>query len=121
MKPKNRIEATPPGQGGTPVSTELRAGGMRRHTMADGELLEEDGPSFRMEYQSTIPGETYTRDIAIFGLDEREHLFKAWCYTYNALRTYAFSKVVCLEEIATGQRVTGEELRVHMGGAKPPE
>ena len=63
---------------------------------------------------------TYTRDIAIFGLDEREHLFRAWCYTFNALCTYAFGKVVCREQIATGQRVSGEEVCLRTGGALHP-
>ena len=44
MKPENRIEATPPGEGSTPVSTVVLGGGKRRHTMAEGEVLEEEGP-----------------------------------------------------------------------------
>lgn len=121
MAAKNRIEATPLGEGGTPVRTEVLPDGMRRHTLADGQIYEEDGPSFRLEYQSVFPGETYLRSIAIFGLDERKHLFKAWCYVYKAVRTYAFSKVVSLEEIATGKRCSGEELREIMGGKSPPD
>ena len=93
---------------------------MRRHTLADGQVYEEGGPNFRLEYKSGFPGETYARDIAIFGLAERKHLFEAWCYVYNALRTYAFCKVVSLEQIATGKRYSGEELRQIMGGEKLP-
>ena len=120
MAAKNRIEATPPGEGGTPVRTEVLPGGMRRHTLADGRIYEEDGPCYRLEYQSIIPGETYVRSIAIFGLAEEKHLFKAWCYVYKALRTYAFSKVVSLGEIESGKRVTGEESRELMRGELSP-
>lgn len=121
----NRIQSTLPGEGGTPLRTEVLADGTRRHHMSDGKVFEEDGqPYFRLEYQSVFakafPGETYTREISIFGLAEQPHLFNAWCYTYNALRSYAFCKVVTLEEIATGERVSGEELRVLMGGSHPP-
>ncbi|MBX9871565.1 MAG: hypothetical protein K2X75_06165 [Burkholderiaceae bacterium] len=116
MANNNRIEATLPGEGGTPVRTEFLADGVRRHTLADGRIFEEDGPKFRLEYQSVFPGETYSRDIAIFGLAEPKHLFEAWCYVYNALRTYAFSKVVSLEEVATGKCYSGEELRELLGG-----
>lgn len=93
--------------------------------MADGKVFEEDGhPNFRLVYESAFarvcPGENYTRDISIFGLAEQPHLFNAWCYTYNALRSYAFCKVVSIEEIATGERISGEELRLLMGGTLPP-
>lgn len=109
-----------PGARGTPVRTELLPGGMRRHTLADGRVLEEEGPWFRLEYQSVFPGETYFRDISIFGLAQEKHLFEAWSHSQNALRTYAFSKVHSLEELATGERVTGEQLRELMGGEHPP-
>jgi len=121
MAAKNRIEATQPGEDGTPVRTEFLSDGMRRHTMADGQVFEENGPVFRLEYQSAFPGETYKREIAIFGLaNNRPHLFEAWCFVYKALRTYAFRDVVSLENIATGQRWTGEEMRRLMGGSDAP-
>lgn len=110
-KKKTRITETPPGEGGTPVKTVQMPDGSRLHTMADGRKLQEDGPAFRMTYTSSIPGATYTRDIAIFDIGPEPHLFDAWCYVYNALRTYAFSKVITLTEIATGETVTGEQLR----------
>lgn len=119
MTKSNRINSTPPGEGGTPLRTVVLAGGMRQHTMADGRVLEEDGPNFKMEYKSYMPGDTYMRDIALFGLAEDKHLIEAWCYVYKALRTYAFSKIISLEEIATGKKLTGEELREHMGGEHP--
>lgn len=105
-----------PGTRGTPVRTELMPNGMRRHTLADGRVVEEDGPWFRLEYQSVFPGETYFRDISIFGLAKEKHLFEAWSHAHNAMHTYAFSKVHSLEEIATGDKVTGEQLRELMGG-----
>ena len=81
--------------------------------MIDGRRIQEDGPSFRMVYKSSIalPGATYTRDIAIIGGNLEPHLFDAWCYVYNALRSYEYSKVVTLTEIETGETVTGEQLR----------
>ncbi|KRB97591.1 hypothetical protein ASE11_11990 [Hydrogenophaga sp. Root209] len=63
-----------------------------------------------------MPGETYSRRIAIFGFAERKDLLEAWCFVYNALRTYSFSKVVSLEELATGKRYSGEEMRKAMSG-----
>lgn len=86
--------------------------------MIDGRRIEEDGPYFRMVYKSSIaiPEATYTRDIAIIGGGAEPHLFDAWCYVYNALRSYAYSKVVSLTEIATGETVTGEQLRKLMHG-----
>jgi hypothetical protein len=102
------------------VHTEVLPDGSRRHTMGDGQVYEEDGPKFRMVYQSVFVGDTYTREIAIFGLNESKHLFQAWCYVYNAMRSYAFSKVVRLEEIASGASYTGEELRIILGGEHPP-
>lgn len=119
MPEKKSVDATVAGDGGTPVRTEMLPDGVRRHTLADGKIYEEDGPKFRLEYQSLFPGETYSRNIAIFGLAERKHLFEAWCYVYNALRCYSFSKVASLEEIATGKRYSGEELRKIMGGKLP--
>jgi hypothetical protein len=88
--------------------------------MADGQIYEEDGPRFRLEYRTGFHDETYSRDIAIFGLAEQKHLFEAWCYVYKAVRTYAFHKVASLEQIATGKRFTGEEMREIMGGEAPP-
>lgn len=116
MTKKNRITETPPGEGGTPLKTTVMSDGSRFHVMADGRKLQEDGPDFRLVYQSVFQGSTYTRDIAIFGLGAEPHLFNAWCYTYNAERSYAFSKVVSLTEIATGETVTGAQLRKIMGG-----
>lgn len=110
------------GNDGKPLTTVTLANGMRRHTMSDGRVFEEDGPVFRMEYMSYVTTDKpYTRDIAVFGLANKKHLFEAWCYTYNALRTYAFCKVVSFEEIETGIKLTGEELRVHMGGTLHPQ
>jgi hypothetical protein len=40
---------------------------------------------------------------------------------YQALRSYAFSKVVSLEEIATGKHYSGEELREILGGELSPD
>ena len=98
------------------MSTEALPAGGRRHTMADGQVYEEDGPNFQLEYQSDLYGEPYSRRIAIFGLADRRDLFEAWCFVNNAKRTYAFSKVVSLEELATGKRYSGEEMRKAMGG-----
>lgn len=86
--------------------------------MADGRKLQESGPDFRMVYKSSfpVPDATYTRDISIFGLGDEPHLFNAWCYVYNAERTYTFSKVISLTEIATGESITGEQLRQLMHG-----
>lgn len=99
------------------MSTTLLPDGVRQHHMADGQIFRESGPKFRMEYQSAVPDETYVREIAIFGLADSPHLFEAWCYVYNALRTYAFSKVVSMEIMATGEKITGDELRERMGGS----
>lgn len=49
------------------MRTEVLADGTRRHTMSDGQVYEEGGPNYRLEYQSVFPEDTYTRDIAIFG------------------------------------------------------
>lgn len=98
------------------MSTESLPAGGRRHTMAYGQVYEEDGPKFQLEYLSDLPGGTYSRRISIFGLAERKDLFEAWCFVYDAKRTYAFSKVVSLEELATGKRYSGEEMRKAMGG-----
>lgn len=116
--PEDGFAEPVPGEDGAPLKTEALPNGSRLHHMADGRIFEEDGPTFLLEYATGFPDATYTRYISIFGLAEREHLFEAWCYPFNVFRTYAFWKVVSLEEIATGQRITGEELRVLMGGVE---
>lgn len=50
----------PQGECGSPVSTVVLGDGKRRHTMAEGEMLEEYAPRFRLEYQSAFPSKTYT-------------------------------------------------------------
>jgi len=52
----------------------------------------------------------YQRRIAIFGPGEREGTFDAWCYVYDAVRTYRCDRVVKLEELDTGKSVTGNEV-----------
>lgn len=112
-----RIAQTKPGEGGTPLHTAILEDGTKRHTMADGRVFEEAGPSYLLTYQSFMPDSTYTREISIFGLSpDNKHLFEGWCYVYNALRTYAFDKVVSLTEISTGTELSGEELRNLMKG-----
>lgn len=118
--PTPKIEGIEPGENGSPLSTEVGPDGARRHFMADGRTFVEDGPKFRLEYQSLFPGKTYKRDIAVFGLAEETHLFEAWCFVYGALRKYAFAKVVSIEALPIGERITGEEMRVLMGGTKLP-
>lgn len=119
MQIQVRVECAPQGRDGTPIRTEVLADGMRRHTLSDGQVYEEDGPRFRLEYLSYMPKTTYSRDIAIFGVAERKQLFEAWCYACGALRTYAFIKVVAVEDLATGQRYSGEGLREALGGEPP--
>jgi hypothetical protein len=80
--------------------------------MADGRLLEEAGPDFEITYIGV--GE-YTRRISIFGPAERDGTFDAWCYVYDALRTYSCRKVVRGRELASGLEFTGDQLRAALG------
>jgi hypothetical protein len=50
----------PQSECGSPVSTVVLGDGKRRHTMAEGEMLEEYAPRFRLEYQSAFPSKTCT-------------------------------------------------------------
>lgn len=77
-------------------------------------------PAFSLEYQGAI--DSYIRDIDLLDVcTDRPWLFEAWYHFDKTLHTYAFHKVVSLTEIATGQSVTGDELRKLMNGAQLPK
>lgn len=103
------------------ASTELLPDGGRCHTLHDGRKFEENGPDFRIEYQSFMPGDTFTRDVAIFGLARgRPDLFEAWCFVADDFRTYAFRKTIKVEEIHGTGQASGVELCERMGGTLEP-
>ncbi len=121
------IDLTPPGSDrppGKPVKSEWMNDGRRRHTLPDGRRFTVGRSRYRLDYLATWagaqPGETFAVRISIAGLAADPLYFEAWNHDLNELGRYAFHKAACITDVASGESITGEELRVQMGGAVLP-
>ena len=93
--------------------------------MPDGRCFTVGRSRYRLDYLATWdgaqPDETVAVRISIAGLAADPLCFEAWNHDRNELGRYAFHKTVCITDTGSGASLTGEELRLQMGGARLPD
>lgn len=106
---------------GKPVKAEALPDGRTTYTMADGRVM--TPPRFNdylIDYQSNFvgakDGDTYQIPVSFSGLSSVRGFVECWNYEISELRNYAFDKIVRVISVDGGWSLTGEELRLQLGG-----